>query len=549
MNAKRLLVHFERVADAPDAIPRLRRLILDLAVRGKLVEQDPNDESASELLKRIAVEKEQLVKEGQIQKQKMLSPVEETERPLDLPNGWDVARLATVSVCLDHMRIPINKTEREQRIAGKPLSELFPYFGATQQQGWIDDYIFDEELVLLGEDGIPFFDQLRPKAYIIAGKSWVNNHAHVFRGIFVSNQFLVHCLNVFDYSGRVVGATRTKLNQTRALTIPIMLPPLAEQRRIVAKVDELMALCDKLEAAQAEREAKRQRLTAASLARLNEPDSETFQDDARFALNALPALTKRPDQIQQLRRTILNLAVRGKLVEQDPNDEPAEELLKRIAAKKASLVKNGKNRKTKQLPPTDIAGILADLPARWAFVKLAEISNIVMGQSPPGHTYNTHGEGVPLINGPVEFSEGPFGETTVNQYTTTPTNFCKRGDFLICVRGSTTGRSNIAAFDACIGRGVAAIQPLFDDYYIRLFLWHMREQIISMGRGAAFPSITRNQLENLPVPFPPLPEQHRIVAKVDELMGLCDQLEASLANGEKTSSRLLDSLLAEAIGA
>ena len=107
---------------------------------------------------------------------------------------------------------------------------------------------------------------------------------------------------------------------------PFPLPPLAEQHRIVAKVDELMALCDRLEAARAEREATRDRLTAASLARLNAPDPDTFRDDARFALDALPALTARPDQIKQLRQTILNLAVRGKLVPQDPNDEPASEL-------------------------------------------------------------------------------------------------------------------------------------------------------------------------------------------------------------------------------
>ena len=99
---------------------------------------------------------------------------------------------------------------------------------------------------------------------------------------------------------------------------PVLLPPLAEQHRIVAKVDELMALCDRLEAARAEREATRDRLAAASLARLNAPDPNTFQDDARFALGALPALTTRPDQITQLRQTILNLAVRGKLVEQEP---------------------------------------------------------------------------------------------------------------------------------------------------------------------------------------------------------------------------------------
>ena len=223
---------------------------------------------------------------------------------------------------------------------------------------------------------------------------------------------------------------------------------------------------------------------------------------------------------------------------QDPNDEPASELLKRITAEKARLVKAGEI--ITKAPDPSGKPVEQDFltPANWTIAKLADISNIVMGQSPQGETYNTYREGVPLINGPVEFSEGPFGKTVINQYTTAPTNFCNKGDFLICVRGSTTGRTNIAGFGACIGRGVAAIQPVFDDDFVRFFLWSMRKRIISMGRGAAFPSITRKQLETLPVPVPPLAEQHRIVAKVDELMALCDRLEAARAEREATRDRL-----------
>lgn len=244
---------FDQFADAPNALPRMRRLILDLAVRGKLVAQNPDDESASELLKRVQVEKARLVKTGEIKKQVAMPPVSEDSIAFPLPFGWATTQLGGVAVCLDYMREPINGTERDLRIAGKDPSQLFPYYGATQQQGLIDDYIFDSELVLLGEDGVPFFDDLRAKAYLISGKSWVNNHAHVFRGILVSNPFLMHRLNTFDYTGRVAGTTRSKLNQANALDIPIALPPLAEQKRIVAKVGQLMALCDRLETQQQER--------------------------------------------------------------------------------------------------------------------------------------------------------------------------------------------------------------------------------------------------------------------------------------------------------
>ena len=154
------------------------------------------------------------------------------------------------------------------------------------------------------------------------------------------------CAPFMIATSKTTGTRRSSISRIRSrLTrFAVPLPPLAEQHRIVAKVDELMGLCDRLEAARASREATRDRLAAASLARLNAPDPETFQADARFALDALPALTTRPDQIKHLRQTILNLAVRGKLVPQDPNDEPASELLKRIAKEKARLV-NGQERR------------------------------------------------------------------------------------------------------------------------------------------------------------------------------------------------------------
>ena len=319
MNADRLLATFERIADTPEAIPRLRRFILDLAVRGKLVEQNLSDEPASELLKRIAKKRTRLVNAGVVKHQKPLPCVSSDELSIELPTGWAPARLADVAVCLDHRRKPINGDERKRRIEGKTPDQLYPYYGATQQQGWIDDYLFDDELILLGEDGVPFLDTIKRKSYLISGKTWVNNHAHVFKGILVSHPFVMHYLNVFDYSGRVAGATRLKLNQSRAVDIPLPLPPLGEQHRIVTKVDELMALCDQLEAARTEREATRNRLAAASVARLSAPDSDpaTFQNHAAFALENLTHLTARPDQTKALRQTILNLAIRGKLVAQD----------------------------------------------------------------------------------------------------------------------------------------------------------------------------------------------------------------------------------------
>ena len=557
MNAHRLLAHYEMIADAPDAIPRLRRFILDLAVRGKLVEQNPNDEPAAELLTRIAEEKARLVKAGEIRGPKVPVLLNHDELPFPLPRAWVWTQIAELGVIS-----PRNNSRDDHVASFVPMPMIPAGYGATnvhKPRPWGEikkGYTHFAE----GDVGLakitPCFENGKSIVFrnLTGGIGSGTTELHVVRPLFVKGDYIVLFLKSphFIETGipRMTGtAGQKRVPAEYFANSPFPLPPLAEQHRIVAKVDELMALCDRLETARTARETTRNRLAAASLARLNAPDPDlaVFQNHAAFALDNLNPLTTRPDQIKALRQTILNLAVRGKLMKQDPNDEPASELLKRIARKKARLVKAGKISKkpsTLSYKPVNLDFLI---PEEWTTVRLTDISNVVMGQSPPGETYNTYGEGVPLINGPVEFSEGAFGKTVVNQYTTAATNYCNKGDFLICVRGSTTGRTNIAAFEACIGRGVAAIQPVFDDVFVRLFLWGMRERIISMGRGIAFPSITRKQLENLPVPLPPLAEQRRIVAKVDELMALCDRLEASLATGDDTRCRLLDALLQEAL--
>lgn len=246
-----------------------------------------------------------------------------------------------------------------------------------------------------------------------------------------------------------------------------------------------------------------------------------------------------PEAIPRLRQLVLELAVRGKLVDLDPQDEPATMLLNRIQAEKDKRIKAGQMKKQSSLPQVRPDENCFDIPKTWHWVRLGTITQILMGQSPPGESYNKTGEGIPLINGPVEFTEGPFGKTFINQYTTAPTNLCEEGDLLLCVRGSTTGRTNVAGFRACIGRGVAAIRPFFADQYVRLFIWRQRASIIAMGRGIAFPSVSRQQIEELPVPLPPLGEQHRIAAKVDELMALCDRLEAGRVERELRRNKLV----------
>lgn len=167
-----------------------------------------------------------------------------------LPEGWLKAQLEDIVEILDSMRIPVNNKERQERIEGKDFNKLYPYYGATGEVGKIDDFIFDEELIALGEDGVPFFDGQKNKAYMLYGKTWVNNHAHVLKAIqgLSHNKFLCYFLNQFDYHDYVNGGTRLKLTQANMRKIPVHFAPFSEQKIIAEKLDTLLAQVDSTKA-------------------------------------------------------------------------------------------------------------------------------------------------------------------------------------------------------------------------------------------------------------------------------------------------------------
>jgi type I restriction enzyme S subunit len=591
MNPDWLLKHFEQIGEAPDAVPRLRRFVLDLAVRGKLVEQDPIDEPASELLSHIQLEKQQILARGRTQNQD-LSSIEEREIPFVIPTNWTWVRLGEVIKLWNGFAFKSSDYKQQ----GVPVIRI----GDLQNgQVVLDSVVFVDENVAASVDEsvwVPENALLIAMSGATTGKVAFNRtgkrlllnqrvgRVQVFS---VHHDFLRFFFETIVQQNLSIslGTAIPNLSTKQIYETAFPLPPQAEQHRIVAKVDELMALCGELEAAQAKRDKRRDRLVAATLHGLNNgrdvlgrdgspsrplvsvdprrPQSSSqnggFDETALsksngalgdsalplFFLNYLPRLTTRPEHIHQLRQTILNLAVRGRLVPQDPRDEPVDSLIAQIQAERKQRASKGGP--TIYQISSDVNDVRFPVPQSWKWVRLGVITNVLMGQSPPGETYNTRGEGIVLINGPVEFSEGPFGISVLNQYTTAPTKLCKKGDLLLCVRGSTTGRTNVAGADACIGRGVAALQPLYADQFVRLFIWSWREQIIDMGRGIAFPSISRRQIEDLPIPFPPLAEQHRIVAKVDELMALCDEMESRLTINATTRRQLLEATLQEAL--
>lgn len=506
MNVERLLKEYERIADAQDAVGRLRQFIRELAVRGKLVPQDAKDEAASELLKRIAVENAASSKTRG--KTKFIVVASEDMVPYAAPSGWAWAKFGDIMVSRDGERIPVSREERNGR------AKKYDYYGASGVIDKIDDYLFDKPLLLIGEDGANLVNRSTPIAFIARGKYWVNNYAHVLDGI--SEQFLLYVelfINAIDLKPYVTGTAQPKMNQAKMNSILVAVPPLAEQRRIVTKVDELMALCDQLEKSRTAREETRDRLTAASLARLNDPAPETFQTDARFALDALPSLTARPDQIKQLRQTILNLAVRGKL------GQAAQGEFKAVGAYRS--LQNGYAFKSEWFATKGM--------------RLLRNANIGHGTIRWDDTVFLDSERVD------EFKRFLLKESDIVLTLDRP----------FIVTGTKVAR--ISVHDAPslllqrVGRFVETTPGLSNDY---LFMWITSPDFnrqIDPGRSNGVPHISSKQVEAAKIFVPSLHEQQRIVAKVDELMALCDRLEASLAAGETARSRLLDALLTEAL--
>ena len=537
MNVERLLAHCERIADAPDAIPRLRRFILDLAVRGTLVPQDPKDEPVSELLKRIAAEKVRL--EQSARKSKSRTRDIQSEGPFQVPTTWQWAPLGELT------RIRTGKLDANAAVKGG----RYPFFTCSQSPSEIDRYSFDTEAVLLAGNGDFNLKRYRGKfvvyqrTYVLEPIKWDLDYA-----------FIVIQSQISRITENQRGSAISYLKLADIVDPLVPLPPLAEQHRIVAKVDELMSLCDQLEAARAQREATRDRLAAASLARLNAPDPDpaTFADHARFALESLAALTTRPDQIKQLRQTILNLAVIGRLTDTRNDRHPALVELRAVEAKKLKLAL----RKPKAIAAVSLEEQWCALPEGWIWARWDHITDwITYGFTRP---MPHERDGIPIVTGKnVNFGKIIFEtahRTSHEAYEElNDKDRPKLGDILVTKDGSI-GRTAIVNNEEpfCINQSVAVLwlrSCHFDRRFLQLAIdcRQTQQALLAKTEGVAIKHISVVDLAQMFFPLPPLAQQHRIVAKVDELMALCDRLEANLATGDDARRRLLDALLAEAL--
>lgn len=557
LTADRLLALYDRVAEAEDAIPRLRRFVLDLAVRGKLVEQDPSDLSLANTLFEARKQLKQQAETAKRMRWTQTDPVAGEEIDKQMPSGWVAARINDTGLYVNGLAFK----PTDWKPSGIPIIRIQNLTDPKKEFNYAQGEYPDEVMVRDGDLLVSWSATLEAFKWD-RGEGVLNQH--IFRVIanpsLTDRGFLLlllrHAIREMADSEHAHGLVMAHINRGPFLNHVVLIPPLAEQQRIVAKVDELTALCDRLEAAQAGREAVRDRLTAATLTRLTAPetDAETIPTHARFALQTLPTLTTRPHQIKTLRQTILNLAVRGKLVEQDPSDEPAAELVCKLRSDTGQRKEQARFSVEKHAAKTPF-----ECPPGWAWVQVQQIlarnrdisyGVIKLGAEPKSG-------GVPTLRcsdvrpGFIDLSGVRKVEESIeSEYARTR---LEGGEVVINIRGTLGGVAlvpddlkghNVAREVAVIPIAAGLCGPFFVHLMLSPYFW---DHIQSNLRGIAYKGLNLGILRELPIPLPPLAEQHRIAAKIDALMALCDQLEASLTTATTTRSRLLEALLHEAL--
>ena len=540
-------------------IKKLRELILELAVRGLLVPQDPNDEPASEQLKRIAVEKAKLVEEGKIKKDKPLPPIAAGEAPFAIPAGWTLTRLADVINVLNGRAYK----KHEMLSEGTPILRVGNLF--TSNEWYFSDLELEPEKYI--DDGDLIYAWSASFGPFIWQGGKVIYHYHIWKMEFFSKAdvdkfYLRHYLQAISASIKASGNGIAMIHMTKErmekLVLPI--PPIEEQHRIIAKVDELMALCDQLEQETEASLGAHQTLVETLLSALTSAaDHAQFASAWRRIAGHFDTLFKTEESIAQLKQTILQLAVMGKLVPQDLNDEPASELLKKIAVEKARLVKEGKIKKEKPSLPIPEAEKPFDVPRGWMWIRLSILCELENGDRSKNYPNKSLlvDSGIPFVNaghlqsGRINASEMTF--ISEERFNLLSGGKFSDGDILFCLRGSL-GKSAIVegysrgaiASSLVIVRLVGESDRLYLHNYFDSPLSY--KQIQKYDNGTAQPNLSAADLGKFLIPLPPLAEQHRIVAKVDELMALCDQLKSRLSDAQTTQLHLADALVEQAIG-
>lgn len=559
---------FDLLATAPDGIARLRQWILSLAVQGRLVPQDPTDEPASVLLQKIRAEKDRLIAEGKIRKDKPQLPICDEEKLFELPMGWEWVRFGTIAqTCTGYA---FKSTEyTNQGVFVLRVTNIRPdgsihlddakYIDADSAEKNYKNFMLEANDLLLvmvggslGKIGIVPKEALPA---VLNQNLWKIIHTEL-----TNKKFLFHIINFINATQiTVTNSTHGHLSQGEYLTKLIPLPPLAEQSRIVAKVDELMALCDALEQRGRLQDEQHARLTATLFDALTSSESaHALQENwARLAAH-FDLILDRPTAVDALEQTILQLAVRGLLVQQDPSDEPASTLLQKIRTEKDRLIAEGKIKKDKPLPPVSDEEQPFALPEGWEWVHLSDLlpdfQNGASSRGDPGGVNTTVLRLADISDGEICLNETrdlPIEGDHIKKYS------LQVGDVLITrVNGSADliGRFTLVT---------EVLDAIYCDHFIRMRFTDgainpeylkaignsqlVRNRISSLFiTTAGQKTVNQGHISSLLLTLPPLAEQARIVARVEQLSTLCAELRQQLTDARRVQGHLAVALIDEA---
>ncbi|PKL42564.1 MAG: restriction endonuclease [Candidatus Riflebacteria bacterium HGW-Riflebacteria-1] len=534
--ARLLEQHFDTAFATPDGIKKLRELILTLAMQGKLVPQDPNDQPASELLKEIADEKARLIKAGKLKPQKPLPQIKPKEMPCAIPYNWQWVRLIDIAQYNGRPNAKPEDLSSETWVLD--LEDIEKETSVILRRATYAERLSKSSKSLFCKGDV-LYGKLRPylNKVVVAEEDGVCTTEIVpivsFSGIFpVFLKYLLQRPAFLSYVNSLsYGVKMPRLGSDDAIASIHPLPPVAEQKRIVARIEQLMTRCDELENLRAERDKKRLETHAAAInALLSAGASENFNAAWRFITQHFDELYSVKENVAELRKVILQLAVMGKLVPQDPNDQPASELLKEIAAEKACLIKVGKLKPQKPLPPITEIEFNRNKPYGWVVRRFGDIFSLEYGDNLPSEKRTSSGEY------PVYGSNGVVG----THFEPSVIEPC-----IVVGRKGSAGALNLSKTEGCWVTDVAyfCIPPKVVDLEFAFKLFHTLD-FESLGKGIK-PGLNRNEAYLIPFFLPPINEQKRIVARIDQLMTLCDNLEQNIAAATDSRTALLNAMMSK----
>ncbi|EAR2922603.1 restriction endonuclease subunit S [Salmonella enterica] len=546
-------------------IKKLRELILELAVRGKLVPQDPNDEPASVLLERIAAEKAELVKQGKIKKPKPLPEISEEEKPFELPVGWEWVRLGDLTSKITDGVHHTPKYLDEgvafisvKDIDGKEISfENCKYISQEQHEEINQRCNPERDDLLICRIGtlgrVTIVDTDKPfSLFVSVGLIKLSSKKINFN--YLHKAFYSPLLLSQMDAIKVGGSHTNKLNLGDIPNLLFPFPPRNEQEAILNKIDDLLSLCDQLEQHSLTSLDAHQQLVETLLTTLTDSQNadELAENWARISEH-FDTLFTTEVSIDALKQTILQLAVMGKLVPQDPNDEPASELLKRIAKEKAQLVKDGKIKKQKPLPPISDEEKPFEIPTNWEWVRFGTITTSRLGKmldkaknkgTPKKYIRNVN---VQWDNISIDdVNEMKFEDNELSEF------ILRNGDLLIC-EGGEPGRCAIwnKPGEFYFQKALHRVRT-FCNIPERILAIHLKNdslngRLANLFTGVTIKHLPGDKLQQYVIPLMPLNEQTNIIEKLNLLLDICDSLSKEIKSSQQTQLHLADALTDAAI--